>query len=196
MFSFMADEMTPRTAVQRYLNWIADPESVVDKDAVENARRAFLTETDQLSRLHAAAALETALKADEDQILEDFVTNARAYAEEEDIPVEAFQALKVPDEVLTRAGFSVARSKRGQSRSRRGRRSQRPSVSVGTIKEAVGAVGKRFTLAELAEAAGGGAQGTLKKAVDELVAEGKVTRVGPDPDHAGRGRAPILYEKS
>ena len=32
------------------------------------------------------------------------------------------------------------------------------------------------------------------KAVDDLISEGKARRIGPKPDHHGRGRAPTLYE--
>ena len=36
---------------------------------------------------------------------------------------------------------------------------------------------------------------TVKRAVTQLVEEGKVERVGPDPDHTGRGVRPILYRR-
>lgn len=146
-----------------------------------------------MERLRAAAALETAKTADVDEIIAQFVANARAYADAEGIPVEAFQALKVPDDVLAKAGFTLPPTRRGRSR-RSGRRSTRPSVSVETLKQTVPSMPTRFTLSELADRAGGGSPGTVKKAVEELIAEGSVTRIGPDPDHRARGRAPILYE--
>jgi hypothetical protein len=68
-------------------------------------------------------------------------------------------------------------------------------MSLDTIKAAAVRLPKQFTLHDLAEKAGGGSQGTLKKAVDDLVTEGKVRRVGPVPNYRGRGRAPILYEQ-
>ena len=35
---------------------------------------------------------------------------------------------------------------------------------------------------------------TVRKAVDELIAEGRAAKLGPAPDHQGPGRAPTLYE--
>jgi len=35
--------------------------------------------------------------------------------------------------------------------------------------------------------------GTVRKVVDDLVAAKKVKSLGPDPDHASRGRAPNLF---
>jgi DNA-binding Lrp family transcriptional regulator len=68
-------------------------------------------------------------------------------------------------------------------------------VSVATLKATVSDLPKRFTLARLADRAGGGSPATVKKAVDELVEAGVVVRIGPDPDHSGPGRAPTLYEQ-
>jgi hypothetical protein len=42
----------------------------------------------------------------------------------------------------------------------------------------------------------GGSRQTLVKAVDQLIAEGKVKKVGAVPNYRGRGRAPILYEQT
>lgn len=190
----MNESQNPEEAVRRYLNWLEDPDSAVDQEAIESARRAFLAEGDPIARLRAAAALEAAKSADVDEIVAQFVANARAYADAEEIPVEAFRALKVPDDVLAKAGFTLPPTGRGRSR-RSGRRGgSRPSVSVAALKQTVPSMPTRFTLSELADRAGGGSPGTVKKAVEELIAEGSVTRIGPDPDHAARGRAPIIYE--
>lgn len=189
----MSNENTPRSAVERYLNWLEDPESIIDKEAVEAARRRFLSESDPISRLHAAAEVAKVETADENAIVEAFITHARAYADSEGIPVAAFQALNVPDDVLERAGFSLAPTGRGRRRTRR--RGQRPSVSAETLKATVAEMPEKFTLAQLADRAGGGSPGTVKKAIDELIAEGRAERLGPDPNHTGRGRAPTLYAK-
>lgn len=190
----MTDDPTAEVAVRRYLSWIEDPGSAVDQEAIESARRTFLAATDSIDRLHAAAALERAKSADSDRIVADFVTHARAYADAEGIPVEAFRALKVPDEVLARAGFSVPLTRGSAARGRRASRS--PQVSVASLKEAAAKMTGRFTLAQLADEAGGGSPATVKKAVEELIGDGRVVRIGPDPDHSGQGRAPVLYELS
>jgi len=188
-------ETSPELAVRRYLAWLDDPESVVDRSAIEAARRAFLDAADPLDRLHAAAAVERARTTDVERIQADFVAHARAYADAEGIPVEAFRALKVSDDVLTQAGFQVPLTKGGGSaRARRAPSKRGPQVGVAQLKAVATEMPKRFTLAQLAERAGGGSPATVKKAVDELVAEGAATRLGPDPDHQGPGRAPTLYE--
>ena len=69
-------------------------------------------------------------------------------------------------------------------------RQRAPRVSLDVIKAAAVRLPRQFTLNDLAEKAGGGSQGTLRKAVDDLVAEGKVRKVGPVPNYRGRGRAP------
>lgn len=193
----MSESTTPEAAVRRYLSWIDDPRSVIDEDAVARADAAFAAASDPIDRLHAAAARERARAADVDRIASDFVAHARAYADAEGIPVEAFRTLGVDDEVLSRAGFDLPLTGRGSSRGRPASRpaaSRGPQVSVTTLKATAAGGPKRFTLAQLADRAGGGSPATVKKAVDELIADGLAAKVGPDPNHQGPGRAPILYE--
>jgi len=40
----------------------------------------------------------------------------------------------------------------------------------------------------------GGSPMTIRKALNELIADGTIERLGPDPDHHELGRAPIVYE--
>ncbi|MBX3284192.1 MAG: hypothetical protein KF703_02515 [Actinobacteria bacterium] len=190
----------PESAVRRYLAWLDDPASAVDQEAVARAEAALAAATDPIDRLHAAAARERARAADASSIATAFVRSARAYAEAEGIPVEAFRALGVPDDVLGEAGFAVpsSRGRRGPSASgtRRARSSapRAPQIPVGQIKAVAEQMPKQFTLAQLAEAAGGGSPVTVRKAVDELIAEGRAAKLGPDANHTGPGRAPTIYE--
>lgn len=193
----MSETPSPEAAVRRYLSWIDDPRSVIDEDAVARADAAFASASDPIDRLHAAAARERARAADVDRIAADFVTHARSYADAEGIPVEAFRALGVDDEVLGRAGFALPLTGRGGGRGRPSARTtatRGPQVTVSTLKSTAAGGPKRFTLAQLADRAGGGSPATVKKAVDELIADGLAAKVGPDPGHQGPGRAPILYE--
>ena len=95
-------------AVRRYLAWIEDPDSAVDQDALEAAEAAFAAATDPIAKLHAAAAREKAASADVSAIEHDFVVHAKAYADAEQIPTSAFEALGVGVDVLKQAGFAVA----------------------------------------------------------------------------------------
>lgn len=189
---------TPEDAVRRYLAWVDDPDSAVDQAAVIAAEEAFAAATDPIDRLHAAAAREKASAADVSAIERDFVAHARAYAEAEHIPVTAFTALGVGADVLVRAGFAVASGRGGRAAGPTSRRSaegpRAPQVPVPQIKAVAVQMPKRFTLAQLADKAGGGSPATVRKAVEELIAEGRATKVGPDANHQGPGRAPTLYE--
>ena len=183
---------TPESAVRRYLDWLQDPSSAVDQASVERAESAVATAGDQLAKLHALADLDHARQADGDRITEDFVTHARAYADAESIPVAAFQTLGVPPALLSRAGFPVGR-RSGRRSSGQGR-SRAPQVPIEQLKSAALGLPKQFTLADVRDRAGGGSPATVRKAVEELVEEGKAARLGPKENHTGRGRAPIVYE--
>ncbi|HYI61740.1 MAG TPA: hypothetical protein VEW93_08045 [Acidimicrobiales bacterium] len=187
---------SPEAAVRRYLEWLDDPTSLVDAEAVAKAEAAVAEAADPLSRLHALADLEHARQADSEAVTADFVAHAQAYAEAQSIPLSAFRAAGVEDEVLRRAGFEVGgrRGRRAGARPAGGPGSRAPKVSIEELKAATLRMPRQFTLAELAEAAGGGSPQTVRKAVDELIAAGKARSLGPKPDHHGRGRAPTVYE--
>ncbi len=195
----MSDPVAPEHAVRRYLAWVDDPSSAIDQDAVDRAEAAFASASDPIDRLHAAAAREKAKAADVAQLQTDFVTHARAYAETEGIPVEAFRTLGVSDDVLSEAGFAVpsSRGRRGPAagaRSSSASTPRSPQIPVSQLKAVATQMPKQFTLAQLAERAGGGSPATVRKAVEELIAEGRAASLGPKPDHQGPGRAPTLYE--
>lgn len=190
---------TAEDAVRRYLAWIDDPDSAVDQEAVAEAEAAFAEATDPIARLHAAAAREKAAAADVAAIERDFVTHAKAYADAQGIPMTAFVALGVGADVLVRAGFAVPTGRGGRASAapaaqRRASGPRAPQVPVSQIKAVAARLPKRFTLAQLAEQAGGGSPATVRKAVDELIAEGRVAKIGPAVDHQGPGRAPTVYE--
>ena len=192
--SIAAVSTTAEDAVRRYLAWIDDPATAVDLAAVEAAEAAFVAASDPIEKLKAAAERERAATADVSAIERDFVSHAKAYADAEGIPASAFAALGVGNEVLLRAGFAVAE---GRSRKASPPATSAPraaQVPVARIKAVSLQMPKRFTLGQVAERAGGGSPATVRKAVEELVAEGRVVKVGPATDHQGPGRAPTVYE--
>ncbi len=186
---------TPEAAVRRYLEFLDDPSSLVDADAVAKAEAAVAGAGDPMARLHALADLEHAKAADAAGVTTDFVAQAKAYADSQSIPVSAFRAAGVADDVLRQAGFEVGgRKGRGAARPAGGAGTRAPKVSIEELKAATLRMPRQFTLAELADAAGGGSPQTVRKAVEELIAAGKARSLGPKTDHHGRGRAPTLYE--
>jgi hypothetical protein len=189
---------SPEDAVRRYLAWVDDPSTAVDQAAVDAAEAAFASASDPIEKLHAAAARDKALVADASGIERDFIIHAKAYADAEGIPASAFSALGVSADTLAQAGFAVtsSRGRRGPSArpDTRPAAPRAPQVPVTQIKATALQMPKRFTLAQVADRAGGGSPVTVRKAVDELIAEGRVVSTGPDANHTGPGRAPTLYE--
>ncbi len=193
----MKGSLTPESAVRSYLLYLDDPSKLVDQGAVTKAEAAVAKAGEPMARLRALADLEHAREADGEQLQTDFVAHAKAYAEEQQIPASAFREMGVPADVLADAGFGGGRPRRPGSRGRTAAgaaRMRAPRVPLEQIMSAIGRLSKRFTLAELGDAAGGGSPATLRKAVDELIARGKVTKIGPKEDYSGRGRAPTVYE--
>ncbi len=193
----MPETKTSEGAVRSYLLYLDDPSKLIDQKAVDKAEAAAAKASDPMARLRALADLDHAREADGEQLREAFVAHAKAYADEHRIPASAFREMGVPADVLAEAGFDVGRTRRPTSRGRTaagGPRRRAPRVPLEQIKAATGRLSKRFTLSELGQKAGGGSPATLRKAVDELIAEGRVTKVGPMENYSGRGRAPTVYE--
>ncbi|MGQ0618176.1 MAG: hypothetical protein ACT4PW_14505 [Acidimicrobiia bacterium] len=166
---------------------------------MKKAQAAVQAAKDPIDRLHALADLEHAQQADGDRLTEDFVIHSKAYAEAQGVPVSAFTQMGVSSDVLARAGFDVGR-RRGRPRKAAGggagaaSAGGRARVGIEDIKAVTSRMPKQFTLADLADKAGGGSPATVRKAVDELIVSGKAKKVGPKPNYSGRGRAPTVYE--
>jgi hypothetical protein len=181
----------PQDAVRRYLQYLADPESLVDKAAVAKLEKAVAAAKDPLDRLHAIGALRRAASVDVSDIEDGFARGAAAYARAQDLDRADFASLGVSEYVLAEA-FGGARRPGAAGRPARGtgrKASGNARGGVEAVKEAVFAGGAEFKLAELQVAS----PITVRKAVDELIESGQVERLGPDPHHNSRGRAPIVY---
>jgi hypothetical protein len=193
------DEQSTKSAeeaIRSYLLFLDDPIKLRDEAEVQARTVAVLQAEDPIEKLKALAALEKASAIDDKALRAGFVEHARQWAETNGISVEAFLQLDVPSEVLTDAGFEVpaGRSRRSvvSSPSRSAPAARRPAVSASDIKEAVLTFAEPFTLNEVMAKVGGSPM-TVRKAVEDLIGEGRVQRRGPVPDYGGRGRAPIQY---
>ncbi len=183
-------------AVRRYLEFLADPSSAVDGARVAELETALASSHDVIAKLKLHGELERARQGDIAELRSAFARHARAWAQRNDVSVEAFRALGVSDIALAESGFDLGRSVASRARSApvaRAARAQRSSnVSAKTIREAILGRSGTFTLARvMAEA--GGSPGTIRKVVDELEASGLVHNEGADPHHSGRGRSPHLF---
>lgn len=183
----------PEAAVRLYLLWLEDPSNLVDAGAVKKAEAAVDKAKDPLDKLHALADLQRARTADGDAVVADFVANAKAYADAQGIPAVAFRELGVPQEVLIDAGLETGTRRGRGGRGPAGAGSRAPKVPVERLQVAALELDGQFTLADVAERAGGGSPATVRKAVEGLVESGKLIKLGPLEGYTGRGRAPTAY---
>ena len=179
-------------SVRLYLVALRDPSALVDHDVIAELERAFERASDPIEQLRTLSSLERARVVDLAVLEQAFVRDARHWAERERVGVEAFRALGVPEATLCAAGLTRARKVSGRH-SARAQVAGAGSVKAESIRRKVLGLDGSFSLLDVAALAGGSPM-TIRKAVAELVASGHVRRLGPDPSHSGRGRAPILYE--
>lgn len=195
MFAVMTAATTsPDTenALRQYLLFLQDPSQLRDEKLIQQKTRAVLDADDPLDKLRALAELERVANIDEEPLREAFTEHAKRWADEQSVPATAFRELKVPDEVLREAGFSLPTRSRGRAA---GERQRAKAVPVKDIKAHILEFKGTFILTDITNAVGG-SQATVRKAVDELVETGAIEKLGPMPHYTGRGRAPIQYSRS
>jgi hypothetical protein len=178
-------------AVRLYLLYLEDPAKLRDETEIQKKTKAVLDAIDPIDKLKALADLERVAHIDEKPLREDFVVHAKAWAEGLGIPLGAFRDLKVPDDVLRDAGFSLPT--RGRSAGTGEGRQRAKSVPVDEIKTYVLGQKSSFILSDVITGFGG-SPATVRKAVDELIDQKQVQKLGPVPGYQGRGRAPVQYQ--
>lgn len=194
------DATTPEDFVRQYLLFLDDPAKLRDPAEIQRRTQAVLAADDPIAKLKALADLERAATVEEEPLRKGFVDHARAWAEGEGIPVTAFRELGVPDDVLRSAGFTIPegpaprQAARSAARRSDGSRPRARAVSVDQIQAFVLDRAEPFVLTDVMRGVGG-SPATVRKAVEDLVESGKVERLGADPGHEGRGRAPIRYQR-
>lgn len=181
-------------AIRRYLNFLNDPTTLRDDARIARLQADADRATDPVDHLKALGALEQAKAVDGSDARDEFIAVVKGWANEHGVTADHLRTMGVPAADLSAAGFTV----RGRGRSRSSasspaKRSRR--VPVEDIKGKLASVGSRFTVRDL-EQASGGTNATVRKAIGELVAEGKAASIGPDPSWSGRGRSPVLYERT
>jgi hypothetical protein len=168
---------------------------VVDREAVKALRGQIKDSSDPIEKLRLLAALEEEQAGrvpDSEGDKAVFVAEAKGWAESENIPVSAFQALKVPDDVLREAGFTVTASATRSTGSRSLGGPRAPRIPFEDVEAAAKKLGSGWKLADLA-AALDREPATVRNYVNKLVEEGLVSVIGDDAEHDGRGRAAKIY---
>lgn len=181
---------TPEDAVRTYLRWRLDPDSVRPDTADLDARIA--AEEDPVERVKLRS--ERARLADPGPSLEaDFVANVRTWAVENGVSAEALLEEGVERRLLAEAGLlsgpkrTPGRSSGGGPRSSRVRRDD-IAAHVRNLRR-----GTTFTTSTVTNDAGG-SPATVRKVLDELLAEGVIAEEGKD--HSGPGRPRTLYRRT
>lgn len=177
-------------AVRSYLTALRDPSSLRDEPRMLQLQTQLENSSDELERLQLRQQLLDLETPSIEQHENEFITHAKAWAEEHGITARAFEAEGVPAQVLRKAGLApTGRGRRGGG----GRRATRSRVTVDQVRQAI--PDGTFTIKSLQEASGA-SPAVVRKVVAEELASGRLTEEGSDPDHRGPGRAPTLYKKS
>lgn len=179
---------TAETAVRNYLLALQDPASLRDDNLVKDLQQRLENASDRLERVRLRQELENAERPSVEQYENEFVTHAKAWADEQGVGPNAFAEEGVPEGVLRSAG--LRRGGRGRPR-RRG-----PGKGTRVTSEQVKAAIPRgtFTIKQLQERSGGSIA-TVRNVVREAEETGLIKAQGTDPGHQGPGRAPTLYKR-
>ena len=190
------------TAVRSYLDALSarsKPKRTVDREAVRALQAQIKATDDVIEQLRLHAALDEERQGrlepevDLDALQAGFVAVAKAWADDEGITASAFQALRVPDDVLTAAGFTLEAAGRPARAGSPGA-TRAPRLALADVRAAIAQLPHTWRLTELAERLDRDVN-TTRNYVSKLVDEGTVTLLGDDPAHSGRGRAPKLYAR-
>lgn len=190
------DELaTAEAAVRRYLQFVADPSSLVDHAAIAELERQAAAADDPIEKRKLLSRLERARQVDGERTKIDFIRYAKQWADANEVSPAAFSALGVDDQLLLAAGIGGRERANGAATRRppvRAAATRAGNVTTVHIKEAVSRWTDEFVLADVV-AKVGGSPITVRKALDELVEAGTVVNLGPKQHHDGRGRAPFVY---
>ncbi len=170
--------ITPDKAISDYLTFISDPESLKDDDLIDELQGQLNDEVDPLRQLSLRDQLERLRTLPEDAFLLPFLEHAKAYAEEHGISISGFESMGVDRKVLRDAGLKPPGSY---------------TTAAHVIKRLREANLLTFTQPQIITLTGA-APGTVRKAINQLVAAGEVTRTDEfDPTHSGRGSRAKLF---
>ena len=188
--------------IRAYLNSLgASSKPQVDREAVRALKTQIREETDSINKLKLLAQLEqeeAGRVPDFSGERAEFVAEAKAWAESESVPVSAFQALGVSDEVLRQAGFEVSAATTrssaagGARRAGSGTGKRAAALPLDEVAAAARKLGSGWKLTDLAVVLEREPM-TVRNYVNKLMEQGVVSDLGDDPHHDGRGRAAKIY---
>lgn len=188
---------TQEAAVRNYLLSVRDPQALRDEAAIAEAKDKLEQSDDELERLQLRQQLLDMETPSLEQYEDAFVEHAKAWADKTGISAAAFLAEGVSRSVLRKAGFRGVGDgrRRGGARatSTRAERGTRTRVSADEVRAAIPT--GTFTVKDLQDRSGASAA-VVRRVISEEIEAGNITVEGPDPDHTGPGRAPIVYRRT
>ena len=179
-------------AVRDYLVSLRDPSALRDENEVGTLKKRLDESQDELERLKLRQQIIEADSPPLEQYEAAFVTHAKAWADKTGVSDKAFLAEGVPAATLRKAGFRNVGSGRTRTASSKAATGTRKRVSADQVREAIPS--GTFTVKDVQDSSGA-SSAVVRRVITEEVAAGNVTEVGPDPDHAGPGRAPTVYRR-
>lgn len=179
-------------AVRDYLVSLREPSSLRDENLIARLQKQLDESDDELERLHLRQQIIEADTPNMDAYEEAFTTHAKAWAEKTGVSDKAFLAEGVPAAVLRKAGFRGVGSGRSRRADTRGNGASRKRVSADEVRQSIPK--GTFTVKDVQQSSGA-SSAVVRRVINEEVDAGNVTEAGPDPDHAGPGRAPTLYKR-
>lgn len=183
---------TAESAVRNYLTALRDPSALRDDEKIADLRQQLESSEDPAKRLQLRQQILDAESPSLQRYEDDFVTHAKAWAEDQGVTAKAFEEEGVPNQVLRKAGL---RAGRGRAPGRRAAttRSGRSRVTAEEVRKAIPR--GSFTIKSLQEKSGA-SPAVVRKVVSEEESNGRIEKAGTDPDHTGPGRAPTLYRRA
>lgn len=179
----------PEEVVRHYLIALKDPTALRDDESIAALERKIEESDDEIERLRLRQQLLEASSPVVERFEDDFVTHAKAWADEQGVSAEAFASEGVPSSVLKRAGLPVTA---GRGRKRKSRGGMRDRVTSDEVRTAIPK--GTFTVKTLQERSGA-SPAVVRKVLAEGLQDGSISKQGTDPDHTGPGRAPTLYKR-
>ncbi len=184
-------DQSAEDSVRAYLSFLSDPSSSVDTEQISMLEDSLADSTDPVERLRLAARLEVAKSPTGTTVTQDFIRDAKRWAETEGVSASAFKQLGVSDDVLRKAGIVKGTRGAGRRRAAATERSGR-RVTVDSIKNWALSQSEPFTIKDVTLAIGGSLV-TANKALQTLVDDGSLSNLGPAEGHRGPGRAPARF---
>lgn len=172
---------TPDEAtINTYLRYLEDESSLKDEAAIEAARAEVERASSPTDKLIALSKVDRLEHVDPSELIAQFVVAAKAFSAEHNITPNAWRAMGVPVEVLTRIGGPAT----GGATAARAARVTADDVEA-TIPDS-----GTFRLSDLS-----GSPATRKAVIERLMESGSVEYVGRDEQHEGRGARPKVYRR-